>query len=383
MTHTISVKLAGKVGRIRIEGTNLGSKISDFRQRVHSVLTQTEKQDVPDKFNLVYCGKLLKDESTLEESGVKPGSTIHILKLKLAEEEPKLDPMDETDIRQLMTALHAALLNPSHRQAVHKILTSAETIDNIIAATPGMSADHVAVSMLRDPQLLVQVADPENVRSIVREHPAIGHAVMNIAASVNEEAAHSSRSGSMLGQDPHFGLFSDATADEDMDISEAGPSTASGQRSQGGITAAQLAAALTAAGVGRGPETRGASLPQTGFLRPFESTMTNPSDPSTSASSDSASGSSSSTSAAAAAGRITSSILQQALAQAMQTAQPEINNTLTTAGSNDSSTPRDFTVQLQQLREMGITDEAASIRALEATDGNVDAVLHIFFDGDI
>lgn len=40
--------------------------------------------------DLVYCGKLLKDESTLEESGVKPGSTIHILKLKLAEEEPKL-----------------------------------------------------------------------------------------------------------------------------------------------------------------------------------------------------------------------------------------------------------------------------------------------------
>lgn len=30
-------------------------------------------------------------------------------------------------------------------EKVHKILTSAETIDNIIAATPGMSADHVAV----------------------------------------------------------------------------------------------------------------------------------------------------------------------------------------------------------------------------------------------
>ena len=41
--------------------------------------------------------------------------------------------------------------------------------------------------------------------SIVREHPAIGHAVMNIAASVNEEAAHSARSGSVLGQDAAFG----------------------------------------------------------------------------------------------------------------------------------------------------------------------------------
>lgn len=375
MAHTISIKLAGKMGRIRIEGTNLESKVSDFRERISSVL---EKQDTPDKFNLVYCGRLLKDDSTLEASGVKPGSTIHILKAKDAEEEPKLDPMDETDIRQLMTALHAALLNPSHRQAVHKILTSAETIDNIIAATPGMSADHVAVSMLRDPQLLVQVADPENVRSIVREHPAIGHAVMNIAASVNEEAAHSSRSGSMLAQEPHFGLFADAVTDEEMDISEAGPSSASSQRTQGGgITAAQLTAALTAAGVGRGPDTRGASLPQANFLRPFESPLTNPSNPSTSSRSDSPSSRSTSNPSG---NPIPLDVFQQALAHAMRAAQSDISSS---PAAVNNSTQRDFTVQLQQLREMGITDEAASIRALEATDGNVDAALHLFFDGDL
>ena len=28
------------------------------------------------------------------------------------------EPLDDTAIRQLMTALHAALLNPAHRQAV-------------------------------------------------------------------------------------------------------------------------------------------------------------------------------------------------------------------------------------------------------------------------
>lgn len=48
MAHTISIKLAGKMGRIRIEGTNLESKVSDFRERISSVL---EKQDTPDKFS--------------------------------------------------------------------------------------------------------------------------------------------------------------------------------------------------------------------------------------------------------------------------------------------------------------------------------------------
>ena len=35
---------------------------------------------------------------------------------------------------------------------VHKILTSAETIDNIIAATPGLVNDHVAVCEFAVPE---------------------------------------------------------------------------------------------------------------------------------------------------------------------------------------------------------------------------------------
>ncbi|KAJ8029805.1 Ubiquitin-like protein 7 [Holothuria leucospilota] len=377
MAHVISIKVAGKVGRIRLEGTSLDSKVSDFRQRIHGVIGNQESLS---KINLVYCGRLLKDDATLEDCGVKPGSTIHVLKKKEAEEEPKLDPMDETDIRQLMTALHAALLNPSHRQAVHKILTSAETIDNIIAATPGMSADHVAVSMLRDPQLLVQVADPENVRSIVREHPAIGHAVMNIAASVNEEAAHSARSGSVLGQDAAFGLFPELAGDDDMDTSEAGPSNAAGQRPQGGITAAQLSAALTAAGVGRGPETGSRNVPQATFLRPYESPISAPSGSSSSPAAAN-SGAQNSVASSSGAGRITVDLFQQALAQAMQSQRSSLMDTA--SASNNSSLQTDYSSQLQQLREMGITDDTMSLRALQATEGNVDAALHLIFDGDI
>ena len=38
-----------------------------------------------------------------------------------------------------------------------QVLTNSEVIDNIIEATPGLSADHLAIALLRDHILLQQV----------------------------------------------------------------------------------------------------------------------------------------------------------------------------------------------------------------------------------
>ncbi|XP_041465223.1 ubiquitin-like protein 7 isoform X1 [Lytechinus variegatus] len=384
----VCVKFSEKPGRPRLDGVDLGSPVAEFRERVSNVF------DIPSTdINLVYCGKLMKDAETLSGCGVKAGCTVHILRKKLPEPEVKPEPLDDTAIRQLLNALHAALLNPAHRQAVHKILTSPETIDNIIAATPGMSTDHIAMSMLRDPQLLVQVADPDNVRRIVKAHPAIGHAVMHIAASVTEEAALGGRGGT-LGQDAPLdpAFFPDLTSDEEMETAEGGPSTSqgAGQRSrgqggQGGITTAQLTAALAAAGVGR-PGNAGM------MLRPFEGPVggANQSPSSSAAAAPSSPRPPPNQGAAPPLGGgvgggaqplLTADIFRQAMSQALQVAQRGRGPGDATDGVTSAPPTQNFEPQMQQLRDMGLTDDTTNLRALQATGGDLQAALHLILEG--
>ena len=44
---------------------------------------------------------------------------------------------------------------------------------------------------------------------------------------------------------------------------------------------------------------------------------------------------------------------------------------------------RSFQSELQQLRDMGIEDEALSLRALQATNGNVQAACDLIFEGGL
>eukprot|EP00057_Strongylocentrotus_purpuratus_P013817 XP_011668291.1 PREDICTED: ubiquitin-like protein 7 isoform X1 [Strongylocentrotus purpuratus] len=375
----VCVKFSEKPGRPRLDGVDLGSAVAEFRQRVSSVF------DIPaTDINLVYCGKLMKDSDTLSGCGVKAGCTVYILRKKLPEPEVKPEPLDDNGIRQLLNALHAALLNPAHRQAVHKILTSPETIDNIIAATPGMATDHIAMSMLRDPQLLVQVADPDNVRRIVKAHPAIGHAVMHIAASVTEEAALSGRGGT-LGQetplDPAF--FPDLTSDEEMETAEGGPSTSQGtgqrSRGQGGITTAQLTAALAAAGVGRQGN---AGM----MLRPFEGQVSSGGNQPSAPGQPANQGAAPPQGAGGGGGAqslLTADIFRQAMSQALQGAQTQRGRGPgdTTDGGTSAPPVQNFESQMQQLRDMGLTDDATNLRALQTTGGDLQSALHLILEG--
>ena len=42
-----------------------------------------------------------------------------------------------------------------------------------------------------------------------------------------------------------------------------------------------------------------------------------------------------------------------------------------------------FQSEVQQLRDMGIEDEALSLRALQATNGNVEAACNLIFEGGL
>lgn len=138
---------------------------------------------------LIYCGVILEDESTLASYGVKPGVTIHVLEKKEPAPETSSRTLSEAEIQQLVVAFRAFTLSTGYRAALQR-LSRPEVLENIIAATPSLADDPVAIAMIKDPELIVHISDPETVRKIAQEHPSLIEAAHCIAAHVHEEAAN-------------------------------------------------------------------------------------------------------------------------------------------------------------------------------------------------
>ncbi|XP_002730852.1 ubiquitin-like protein 7 [Saccoglossus kowalevskii] len=344
-TCSVSLKVPEKTGRIQVEGVQLSESVQSLKKQVADKISLAESQ-----FDLIYCGRYMRNENTVQSYGVKPGVTLHALRKKEPETGMEAEPMDEAAIQQLLTALQSALLNPAQRHTVIRILTSRVMLDNVIAATPCLQADPTALAMLQDPELLIQLADPNMIHKIVKAHPALGEAALHLAAAVNEESATSRGAASFLG-----------FPDEEMEVSESAQGNRQQQSSTQPITSAQLAAALAAAGVGT-------SLGDSpgGSNRTPSAASADQSQPSTSSNSSQSA--------------ITADLFSQAMAQAMSGSSS--SNTTPPTSSPSPSRP-ELQSQLRQLREMGITDESRCIRALQITGGNVQAALELLFDGTV
>ncbi|XP_007445248.1 ubiquitin-like protein 7 isoform X1 [Python bivittatus] len=136
-----------------------GCSISYLKQ----LITGKLQESVPDPefIDLIYCGRKLRDEQTLEFYGIQSGSTIHVLRKSWPEPEQKPEPVDKVaavrEFRVLHTALHSS---PVFRDSVFKMLGNKESLDQIIVATPGLSSDPIALGVLQDKDLFSVFADP-------------------------------------------------------------------------------------------------------------------------------------------------------------------------------------------------------------------------------
>ncbi|XP_078611146.1 ubiquitin-like protein 7 isoform X1 [Branchiostoma floridae x Branchiostoma japonicum] len=331
--------------RFSLEEVELSESVEIFRTQVAS------KLDCPtSELELIYCGCCLRDNKTLESYGVTKGSTVHVLRKRTTERQQQPEAAGGTAVRQLLVALQSALLNPAHREIVQRVLSNPVTMESVIAATPGLASDQIALALLRDGELLMNLADPAQVQKIVTAHPCLVQAATLIATAVNEEAASGgAQGGTSSGGGGLFGMDSE---EEDMETADQG---VGGNDSQAAtpspITPVQLASALATAAMNMQPQGG-----QEVLQRPTANT---------SGSSSATTPTSSTNSAAASGGEPAGSrpmITQDLFSQAMQQA-------LTAATQS----------QLQQMREMGITDDALSLRALQATGGDVQAALELIF----
>ncbi|XP_067161771.1 ubiquitin-like protein 7 isoform X3 [Apteryx mantelli] len=288
-------------------------------------------------------------------------------KLQESVPDPELiEPVDKVaavrEFRVLHTALHSS---PAYRDAVFKMLGNKESLDQIIVATPGLSSDPVALGVLQDKDLFSVFADPNMLDTLIPAHPALVNAIVlvlhSVAGSTPLPAPEtSSRSMSSASyRDMPGGFLFEGLSDEEDDFHQSTRSTpsssASGSRPASlgysgaagprPITQSELATALALA-----------STPESSSHTPTPGTQGH------------SSGTSPMSSSVQSGTPITNDLFSQALQHALQASgQPNLQS--------------QWQPQLQQLRDMGIHDDELSLRALQATGGDIQAALELIFAG--
>ena len=160
---------------------------------------------------------------------------------------PKPRKLNTIEQQQLVVSFRAAMTNPHFKQTLQEV-SSVNSIKNLTSSVPGLSEDHIALSMLRDWELLLHVADPKCVQILVERHPALTDAATKITSSFQDSFPGSD---SQQRRRPNAGWFArsiGADVDDDGMETEAAPSGGSGGANQPsgsrGLTPAQLADAL-------------------------------------------------------------------------------------------------------------------------------------------
>ncbi|XP_064778614.1 ubiquitin-like protein 7 isoform X2 [Oncorhynchus masou masou] len=335
-----------------------GYRVSTLKQLVSAQLPDSLPD--PELIELIHCGRKLKDDLTLDSCGIQPGSTLHILKRTWPEPDINPEPVNRTtaarEFRVLQAALHS---NSTYRDSVFKMLTNKESLDQIIVATPGLRSDPVALGVLQDKDLFVQFTDPNMLDVLISSHPALVNAIILVLHSVaGSMPAQSSAGSSSSYSDMPGGFMFEGMSDDDEDFqsgNQAGPSNRtggpagmrpvslghSGATGPRPITQSELATALALA-----------STPESSAVTP------------TAGAQDTSSG----VPPTPAGTPVSNDLFSQALQQALQ-------------ASSMSSLQGRWQSQLQQLRDMGIQDEELMLRALQATEGDIQSALELIFAG--
>ncbi|XP_005090719.1 ubiquitin-like protein 7 isoform X2 [Aplysia californica] len=314
--------------RFQVSVKDLDQIVGILSQEISKYLEVNEEN-----YDIIFAGRVLKPDAVLSKMSIHHLSTVYVVpKFSNVKSGQKDEVVTGPSKSEVTMAMQSALLNLEYRNIVERMLSDPDSVENIIATTPGLDKDPAVLAMLQKPELVAILAHPQNMDSLLQLHPSFAQAAVTIATAVNEEAPKSGISAS-----GGVSYSMDQMSDEDEDMSEVQanrgrrqvPHGASGSQN---ITASQLAAALQAA---TGSGSSGTSPPVA--VVPSTSQQPGPSGSGTAISSD---------------------FFQQAMAHAQ-------------SASSDAA--------LQQLREMGITDENVARQALAATGGDIQAAIDLIF----
>ncbi|KAL8606903.1 hypothetical protein ACOMHN_048699 [Nucella lapillus] len=297
---------------------------SKLNEASDSLLTEIGKEigSSETEFDVVYCGQKLDKGMALGALNLTPQSTLFVFRkappARLSNDLSSLQMASE-----MMPLINKAVQRPNYKKTVDHIVTTPNSLQKLLNAVPGLDKDPTAMSMLQDPELLLFLANRANIHKVLKKHPLFGPSAVYIAKLVDEEHA---RDPSRTARNNVYSL--DRMSDEEDDDNQ--PRGAAAPAPPPQITASQVAAALAAATA-------------------------------SAAAAHAAPGSSTGATAGASGSGGTETGLDF-FQERMMTAQ---NSALE--------------AQLQQLRDMGITDENVARQALTASNGDLHRALEIIF----
>lgn len=300
------------------------NKLND---QTDSLLTEIGKEigTNENEFETVYCGQKVDRGVALGPFNLTAQSTLFVF-CKPPPARPSNDLSSLQMASEVIPMIHKAVQRPSYKKTVDHIMTTPDSLQKLLNAVPGLDKDPTAMAMLQDPELLLLLAHRTNIHKVLKMHPLFGAAALYVARVVDEEHA---RDPFRSARNNVYSL--DRMSDEEDEGGSQQPRSAPAPPPQ--ITASQVAAALAAAT---------ASAAAAHATTPGSSTAA--------------------TAGSSASGSSTPGLFQDFYQQRMMSAQ---NSALE--------------AQLQQLRDMGITNENIARQALQATNGDLQAALEIIF----
>ncbi|KAL1400956.1 hypothetical protein pipiens_007009 [Culex pipiens pipiens] len=365
--------------KIKVDNFDLSNKTEQLREEARKAISELPAEE----FDFIYCGDLLQNDDVLQEKGVENGSVVHLIqKKKDLPSLPQVDNFTEADVQQVLGIWRT--VDPSNFQKVRH----PEFMKNVLDANPAIRQDLWALSILKDPILLSSMQQPETIRRVAEKHYILIKASRSIVQLLNSKMISKSTTFSPTIESALEDALSDSSSSED----NTSPTTSTGVRSARRITADQLASALAFAGSSYN------SLNSISQRDADNRQTTDPtSQPSTSGS-------------APASNRITSSMFMNALSEVIQsqrqrepnsnepepmdtspataaTAQPPAAapgdmgaQTLSQHSTLEASLSQ-YRAELEQMREMGLTDTETNLQALIVCNGNVETAVNLVFSG--
>ena len=94
------------------------------------------------------------DSQSLKENGIRPNTTVIMLKKK-----PTAVVEKEESNPESYKTLESAIRNPLYKRTLKKILKDRDSLESLLAIAPTIRQDPVALALLRDPDLLATISE--------------------------------------------------------------------------------------------------------------------------------------------------------------------------------------------------------------------------------
>lgn len=369
----------GPMERHKLENFALDNTVDLLRNEAE------KRTNIPSSsLELIHHGKILKDQATLSDSGIKFGEMVHVVKKK--EQPPAAPPPTYTDaeLQQLNASLRTLGCTPNAPgwTRAMQLLNDESAMAEIMEHATSLSEDCMTLSILHEVELLAALgANIQTMRRGAEAHPDLPNALRHLMRLVR---SRSNTNTSDFAPTSGFAYSLEALS-EDEDVEEDETEDGEGRSA---ITQEQLAAALQAATEAAlsSSSSRGTSGGLLRLLQAAASPASSPTTPTTIATPPATTSSAISENVGAGRSAITPEMFSDAITEVLGMANAGTPMEQSTAASSSQSpvtTGEDFLTQLQHMHEMGLMDDALNVRALHICAGDVNAAINLVFSGAI